>query len=207
MNLKLFKIAQLFKKENIELKNLVFGEIKTADGAFTITFQGEDIVVGEPVFVITDEGELPAPDGEHILEDGRKVIVEGGLGVVSEVVAAEGVAEDVVTESPDAPAEDVPMKKDDVQTPLSKEEVERTITERVRKFEEDIKAEYDAKIESLESKFKSDFEKYNEIIEGIYQVYVKISEEPAVKPVQAPKKFVSEKKRLDDMWNKINKRK
>ena len=202
MNLKFLKISNLFKKEGIELKNLLFGEIKTADGAFTLTFQGDDIVVGEPIFVITDEGEMPAPDGTHLLEDGRSVIVEGGLGVVSEIVLAEEVPAE------DAPAEEVvveetPLKKDDVSTPLSKEEITRSIQETVRKFEDD----YTAKVDSLTAKFETELAKYDEVITGLHSIYVAMSEKSNVKPAQTPRAFNSEKKRVDDMWKKINKRK
>ena len=40
---------------------------------------GETIAIGDLVAVLTDSGEVPAPDGEHLLSDGKTVVVtEGG---------------------------------------------------------------------------------------------------------------------------------
>ena len=40
---------------------------------------GETIAIGDLVAVLTEDGEVPAPDGEHLLSDGKTVVVtEGG---------------------------------------------------------------------------------------------------------------------------------
>jgi hypothetical protein len=56
-----------------------FGEIKTADGELTLTYEGEEFTVGTEIFVITADGNVPAPDGEHELEGGIKIETEGGV--------------------------------------------------------------------------------------------------------------------------------
>lgn len=56
-----------------------FGEIKTADGELTLTYEGEEFTVGTEIFVITADGNVPAPDGEHMLEGGIKIETEGGV--------------------------------------------------------------------------------------------------------------------------------
>lgn len=74
-------------KESIikEIRNLMkFGEDKAENflevksGDNIIRTEGEDFVVGEGVFVVTPEGLVPAPDGEHRLDDGRTILVSGG---------------------------------------------------------------------------------------------------------------------------------
>lgn len=67
-------LSELFKKKiNLETAKLVNG--------VTVEYEGED------VFILNDEGErLPAPEGEHELEDGRILVVreEGKLGEIKE---------------------------------------------------------------------------------------------------------------------------
>jgi ATP-dependent protease ClpP protease subunit len=80
----LFKNADmsLFTK----LKNTIQGiQSKLIDGELEdgtkirIESFGETIAIGDLVAVLTENGEVPAPDGEHILSDGKTVVVtEGG---------------------------------------------------------------------------------------------------------------------------------
>lgn len=55
----------------------VFGEGKLMDGT-VIKYDTETLAVGSVVTVVTPEGELPAPDGEHELENGDKIYITGG---------------------------------------------------------------------------------------------------------------------------------
>jgi hypothetical protein len=73
--------------------------------SFKFIFPGDKPAVGDDVKVVTEEGqEMPAPDGEHKLEDGNTIKVEGGK--ITEIEKSEklkdetkeeemGVAEDV----------------------------------------------------------------------------------------------------------------
>jgi hypothetical protein len=45
-----------------------FGEIKTADGELTLAYEGEELSEGLAIFVVTEDGNIPAPDGTHALE-------------------------------------------------------------------------------------------------------------------------------------------
>ena len=72
-------LSELFKKK-IELETA-----KLVNGV-TVEYEGED------VFILNDEGErLPAPEGEHELEDGRILVVkeEGKLDEIKEKEAEE----------------------------------------------------------------------------------------------------------------------
>lgn len=64
---------------NEEVVEQIFGEIKTADGELTLTYEGDEFTVGTEIFVQTADGNVPAPDGEHELEGGIKIETEGGV--------------------------------------------------------------------------------------------------------------------------------
>lgn len=61
-----------------ETTETTFGEIKTADGELTLSFPGEELAVGLEIFVVTEDGNIPAPDGSHALEGGVTIETEGG---------------------------------------------------------------------------------------------------------------------------------
>jgi len=51
----------------------------------------EKLEIGFPVSIVAEDGSLtPAPEGEHILEDGTKIKVDAN-GVIAEIVTAEAV--------------------------------------------------------------------------------------------------------------------
>lgn len=205
---KLFKIHQLFKKEGVSLKNLVFGEAKTQDGSATITWQGDDIMAGNPVFVITDEGELPAPDGDIVLEDGRTLVIEGGLGVVSEIkeAGAEAPAEAPTEVTPETPA--APEMAANPSAPMSKEEIERTITERVKKFEDEANEKHSKQVEEITAKFKAENDKLHSIIDEMAEVFKKSNEKPAVAPAKPVKAQFGTKKetKFDKLYSVLTKK-
>jgi hypothetical protein len=64
-------------------------QVKTADGA--AIFDAESFDVGQAVFIVTEEGNIPVPMGEYILEEGLKIKVDE-QGVIVEV-EAEGAEE------------------------------------------------------------------------------------------------------------------
>lgn len=75
------------KEESTEKVELA--QVKTADGA--AIFDAESFDVGQAVFIVTEEGNIPVPMGEYILEEGLKIKVDE-QGVIVEV-EAEGAEE------------------------------------------------------------------------------------------------------------------
>lgn len=67
---------------------LTFADYKLADGT-TVRVDG-DLTPGTAVYVVTETGSIPAPDGEHALEGVGTITVTGG--VITEVEAAEPAA-------------------------------------------------------------------------------------------------------------------
>ena len=79
-------------------------QIKTADGQAVL--EAEAFEIGNAVFIVTEEGQIPVPTGEYMLEDGMKIKVdEQGVIVEVETEGAEEVAEEVE-------AKDEPMKEE-----------------------------------------------------------------------------------------------
>lgn len=85
MNLKetLEQIKAEFSAIADKLKPMKFGSATTTDGV-VIQYEGDQLVQG---VAVTLEDGTPAPDGEHILEDGTVIVVSEGL--VAEIKAAE----------------------------------------------------------------------------------------------------------------------
>lgn len=76
----------LNKKEILkEIKKLMnFNQQNFLDarsGENIVRVEGEDFVIGADIMVVTPDGIIPAPVGEHILEDGRILTVEQIDGV------------------------------------------------------------------------------------------------------------------------------
>lgn len=65
-------------------------ETALQDGTI-LKYSGETLAVGSEVIIVTPEGEVNAPAGEHILADGSTIVVaiEGEKSVVKEVKPAE----------------------------------------------------------------------------------------------------------------------
>jgi hypothetical protein len=67
-------------------KNINLMEVKTKDG-LTLTWDG-DAEIGKDIFIVLEDGtKEPLSDGEYELEDGTKIIAQGGK--VAELIAAD----------------------------------------------------------------------------------------------------------------------
>ncbi|QLG46053.1 XkdF-like putative serine protease domain-containing protein [Costertonia aggregata] len=89
-------IVAEIKKGFAELKNIFspkpetkvkLAQAKLADGETVVEFDGEEIEVGTQLFIVSEEGSIPAPDGQHELENGMLVSVTEGI--VSEIMEKE----------------------------------------------------------------------------------------------------------------------
>jgi hypothetical protein len=74
-------------KENFEIQvangeivavKEIFLDAKLSDGT-VIKIEGDAVTEGAKVIVVTEQGEIPAPDGVHELEDGSKIEVKDGI--------------------------------------------------------------------------------------------------------------------------------
>ena len=86
-------VEETFVEETIVdvVKEIAMAEIATADGSITLTYEGEELAIGSEIFVVTEDGNIPAPDGYHDLAGDVTIKVEGG--VITELEATEAEAE------------------------------------------------------------------------------------------------------------------
>lgn len=92
----------------VKKEDKMMGEGKLKDGTM-ITY--DELEVGYPIMVVTDQGTNPAPDGTHELENGTKVTTVNGLITEIVPVAVEAaVEEEVVVSTDDTTQEDMGKK-------------------------------------------------------------------------------------------------
>jgi len=141
--------------ENGEIKSVkqIFVDAKLVDGT-QIKVEGDSLMEGAKVVVVTEEGELPAPNGVHELEDGTKVeTIEGVIARIEEKVEeAEGpeveieLADEMVEGPAGSEAEiSVPDPMDEFMS-LVKDMMEK-ISEKMKSMEEkveEVKADFNA---------------------------------------------------------------
>jgi hypothetical protein len=96
---------------------------KTADGA--AIFDAESFDVGQAVFIVTEEGNIPVPMGEYILEEGLKITVDE-QGVIVEVNSGESLEEEEIEAQDEQEKEETGMMNKAKKVVKSKTEMEET---------------------------------------------------------------------------------
>lgn len=124
----------------------------------------DSLEVGSMVMVITEEGEIPAPDASHQLEDGTIVTTEGG--VITEIVEAE--------EAPEVPAEDEEMFNAEQEFAALKKE-----NETLKKELANVKTQF--------SEIPNTLKAMAETLEQVEKVVEMAKQEPAAQPAERQK--------------------
>jgi uncharacterized protein YuzE len=127
-------------------------QVKTADGA--AIFDAESFDVGQAVFIVTEEGNIPVPMGEYILEEGLKIKVDE-QGVIVEV-EAEGAEEEVE----EVEAKDMAEKEE---TGMMGEDKMESMPKKVVKSKTEMEESYFSKFETR----LSAIEKANEELKSL----------------------------------------
>jgi hypothetical protein len=162
-------IKELVKKHfNLVDAPQSFGEVKTADGELTLTYEGEELAQGLAVFVVTADGNVPAPDGEHALEGGVTIVtMDGKIEAIKETEApAEEVAVEAAEEGemmPESPAEavaevvaeEVASEVADVVEEAISEEVVAAVAEAVTEAVGEMMKKMEERMAALEGKFST----------------------------------------------------
>jgi len=121
-------------KENFDIE-VVAGEIKSVKEIFVdaklvdgtvVKVAGDSLVEGAKVVVVTEDAEIPAPDGTHELEDGTKLETKDGI-IVKVMEVANDAEGGEVPEAPEAevPAVDAPMNMSSEMLDMLKEFVSK----------------------------------------------------------------------------------
>jgi hypothetical protein len=135
-----------------------FADYKLEDG--TMVRVDGDLVAGTPVFVVTEEGMLPAPDGQHTVPEVGVITTEGGKIVeVGDLPAGEPVVEGEV----------------------AAQEVEIEVAPEGDKMEERIAA-LEAKLEELLSKLAGAMEANTARFDQLDAEVQKMSKVPTAEP-------------------------
>jgi hypothetical protein len=135
-------------KESTEETKVELAQVKTMDGE--AIFDAEAFEIGNAVFIVTEEGNIPVPMGEYMLEDGMKIEVdEQGVIVEVSIEGEEEIVEEVIE------AEDEPMKE--------QIEEEMTMPKKVVKSKTEMEESYFSKIETR----LSAIEKANEDLKAV----------------------------------------
>lgn len=133
--------------------------------------------VGKPLFVVTAEGNMPAPAGIHQTASNLLVTVDdaGVITQIEEVAAetAEEVEEEVKVEMEDETKEEETMTDEEIKVELEEEMIIK-IVEALKPHFEEIK-EIKEKVIEMEGKFQ------------------KFSKEPAAKPIKKAEAFNANK--------------
>lgn len=122
-------------------------QVKTEDGQ--ATFESDNFAVGEAVFIVTPDGNIPTPEGEFALENGNTMTVDANGTIVEiatkeeEAPEGEPMVEEVVAE--DQPIAEMPMAKKVVK---SKTEMEESY---FSKQMSELEAKFEARLSALES--------------------------------------------------------
>lgn len=138
-------------KETEETVAVELAQVKTADGQATM--EAEAFEIGKAVFVVTEEGNIPVPQGEYLLEGGIKVKVDA-QGVI---VAIETESEKVDAEK-DGKDEEEEMTKDemdkDEKDKMEKDKMEAKMPKKIIKTKTEMEESYfnkfDARLSAIE---------------------------------------------------------
>ena len=132
------------------------GSMKLMDGSVTIEFEGEEMKVGDAIWVTADDGtKVPVPVGEHPMEDGTILVVEQE-GIVKEVKPASE------PQGEPAPAQDMGGEDGKVSNDAK------------------IASEIESAIKSILIKYTAQETKISELENQIAE----LSKQPASKPIQ-----------------------
>lgn len=143
----LSRVDELFKKYGKDLKVTLSGDKKemlasatTADGV-KVSTPAEGFTAGAEVYVTDEAGnDVPAPNGEHVMEDGSVIVVQDG--VIAEVKPVEPQEEEMS-------ADDTAKVIDSLLTRVSELEAKLSATEAELSAEKETAKTATAEVTSL----------------------------------------------------------
>lgn len=168
-----------------------FKDVKLNDGTTIVSYDGDTPAQGMPLFVVTPEGRIPAPDGEHVTEDGTTLVVIGGLiAEVKEAEVEEPAAEGTPTETPaSAPVESAAAPKRVIKSQVE-EHVFSLEIEGVEPISVDFSSMFTAfneKFAALEkenTELKAEFAKAAEFKTEVIKLVSEIGDQPAAEATE-----------------------
>jgi hypothetical protein len=167
-----------------------FADYKLVDG--TVVRVDGDLVAGTAVYVVAEDGTLPAPDGEHVVEGVGTIKTEGGK--IVEVIAAEVATPEiealpVAAEITPEVAVEVTEEIKEAYPAMTPEVVEAIVAKHLGAIMDELKAAYTemGKMKEKMSAFASQVETMVDIVE-------KVSELPTEAPKASGSAIVEQRK-------------
>ena len=132
-------------QETKEPVKVDLAQVKTMDGQAVL--EAEAFEIGNTVFIVTEEANIPVPMGEYTLEDGVKIKVdEQGIIVEVEAVGAEEVEEVVEEAAEVVETKDEPMKEETGMMESMPKKVVKSKTE----MEESYFSKFETRLSAIE---------------------------------------------------------
>ena len=170
--IKKIKIALGMEKPEQEFK-----EAKLADGVTIVTWDGE--LLGADLMVISEEGKIPAPDGDHTLENGEIVTVADGKVInITPAKEEEAEIEIELAEDPEVEAE-IESEDYDMKSVVSMLKECMTKIEMLEKKMGETKME--EKVEEAMSAINNHKDAFVQLVDLVDKIAKSPSEEPAEK--------------------------
>ena len=168
-----------------------FATIKTADGELELKYEGDELAQGLEVFVVTADGDVAAPDGEHALEGGITIVTKDGkIEAIKETEAPAEEAEVEVEEVAAAEHEEEKMEEKveealEEEAELAEHEEEEMEDEAESIKETVIEEVIEAVAEVVTEKMKEMEEK----LKAMEEKYAAFAKSPATSKTNALKNF------------------
>jgi|GEM_PF-1154717 len=174
--------------------------MKTMDGQ--ATFDAESFEVGSAIFVVTEDGKIPAPQGEYAMEDGTIVKVDDKGYIVEISTKEEEVMEEPIIEEV---MQDEPMKEQIVEEMAKPKKLTETTT-KVSEFSAEI-SEIREELNALKMKLSSVTEERDELVSRLASEEAPRSfHSPEANPVNSIKFKIGEKRNetvTDRVFNQL----
>jgi len=120
MNIYQEKLKQIKVLLGLESKEINMATAKLDDGVTTVT--AEAFAPGNKIYVVSESGEqADAPEGEHVTEDGVRIVVDSESTIVT-------------VEKPEAPTEEVEVEAAEEEVMITEEVVEAIIEKKIEEM-------------------------------------------------------------------------
>ena len=159
--------------EQVEVK---FAEAKLEDGTM---IEANEFIVGEAVFVVTEEEKMAMPEGQYKLEDGQVIVVDA-MGVITEVMAA---GEEQVEEPAPEAVEEVEAANEEHSAPKKVVESETISRETFFAEMEKLRTEFAEQLATLQAAKEVVETEKKEVEVELSEVKEALETEPASKPM------------------------
>jgi hypothetical protein len=189
--IKRIKIALGMEKPEQEFK-----EAKLADGVTIVTWDGE--LLGADLMVVSEEGKIPAPDGDHTLESGEIVTVADGK--VINITPAKEEEEEIEIEL----AEDAEVEAEVESEDYDMKSVVSMLKECMTKIEMLEKKMGETKMEEKVEEAMSAINNHKDAFVQLVNLVDKIAKLPSDEPAEKSGLFSSMKVSKEQQDEKLN---